>query len=132
MGIAYADSSALVKLIVAEDESAAVHRWFVEAPEIACSRVGLIEAVRAAGRRAHDAAHRDWVLAQPVVVELDATIAALAATVAPGTLRSMDAIHLATALALLPDLDAFVTYDDRLAAAARGLGLPVIRPGEEA
>lgn len=130
MGIAYADSSALVKLIVAEDESAAVQRWFVEAPQIACSRVGIIETARAAGRREHDAAHRDWVLAQPVVVELDATIAALAATVAPATLRSLDAIHLATALALLPDLDAFVTYDDRLAGAARALGLPVVRPGE--
>lgn len=129
MGVAYADSSALVKLVVAEDESAAVQRWFVEAPDIICSRVAIIETTRAAGRRDHDAAHRDWVLAQLVVVELDTTIAALAATVAPAGLRTLDAIHLATALALLPDLDAFVTYDDRLAEAARAIGLPVMRPG---
>ena len=129
MGVAYADSSALVKLVVAEDESAAVQRWFVEAPEITCSRVAIIETARAAGRRDHDTGHRDWVLAQLAVVELDTTIAALAATVGPAALRTLDAIHLATALALLPDLDAFVTYDDRLAEAARAMGLPVVRPG---
>jgi predicted nucleic acid-binding protein len=46
----------------------------------------------------------------------------------PAALRTLDAIHLATAMALAPGLDAFVTYDDRLAEAARALGLPVIRP----
>lgn len=126
--LAYADSSALVKLVVAEPESAAAHRWFVEADEVACSRVALVEVARAAGRGAHDAAHLDWVLAQPVVVELDPQIASLAASLAPPSLRTLDAIHLATALVLRPDLDAFVTYDDRLADAARGLGLPVVCP----
>ena len=51
-----------------------------------------------------------------------------AALVEPVALRTLDAIHLATALALVQELDAFVTYDDRLADAARTLGLPVIRP----
>ena len=50
------------------------------------------------------------------------------AAIGPPLLRTLDAIHLATALALVPDLDAFVTYDDRLAEAARALGLPVVRP----
>jgi predicted nucleic acid-binding protein len=45
----------------------------------------------------------------------------------PAALRTLDAIHLATALELGP-IDAFVTYDDRLAEAARGIGLPVVRP----
>ena len=61
--------------------------------------------------------------------EVDRTIAALAAALEPPhKLRTLDAIHLATALALRSELDAFVTYDDRLAEAARALGLPVVRP----
>ena len=47
---------------------------------------------------------------------------------ASSTQRTLDAIHLATAIALGPELDAFVTYDDRLADAARAVGLPVVRP----
>ena len=60
--------------------------------------------------------------------ELDDAIANVAAALRPPLLRTLDAIHLATALALLPELDAFVTYDDRLAEAARAIGLPVVRP----
>jgi uncharacterized protein len=128
MGVAYVDASAIVKLVVAEAESAALHRWFVEADELATSRIGVIETIRAARRVEHDEAQRERVLAMLAVVELDSSIARVAAAIAPGTLRTLDAIHLATALALLPDLDAFVTYDDRLADAARAIGLPVIRP----
>ena len=68
------------------------------------------------------------MLADVEVVDLDRAIAGVAATVGPPALRTLDAIHLATAIALLPDLDAFVTYDDRLAEAARAIGLPVVRP----
>lgn len=52
----------------------------------------------------------------------------MAATVGPSSLRTLDAIHLATALGLGAELDAFVTYDNRLAEAARSLGLPVVSP----
>jgi predicted nucleic acid-binding protein len=62
------------------------------------------------------------------VIDLDRAIAGVAATVGQPGLRTLDAIHLATAISLLPDLDAFVTYDDRLAQAARTIGLPVLRP----
>ena len=62
------------------------------------------------------------------VVELDAVIARAAAGLGPAALRTLDAIHLATARGLGAGLDAFVTYDDRLADAARSLGLPVVRP----
>lgn len=48
---------------------------------------------------------------------------------APTTLRSLDAIHLAAALDIRDDLAAFVTYDRRLFEAARGVGLPVRSPG---
>ncbi len=128
-GVTYADASALVKLILMEPESAAVHRWFTEAPHVATSRVGVVETVRAASRRPHDASHRARVLEEIEVYELDDAIAGVASTVGSPLLRTLDAIHIATALALLPDLDAFVTYDDRMAEAARALGLPVIRPG---
>jgi predicted nucleic acid-binding protein len=127
-GVAYADASALVKLIADEAESVAAYRWFVEAPRVATSRIGLVETVRAASRREHDRAHRDQVLAGVEVIDLVPGIAQVASTIEPPFLRTLDAIHLATALALVPDLDAFVTYDDRLAEAARALGLRVVRP----
>lgn len=58
----------------------------------------------------------------------DPAIARAAGDLAPFSLRTLDAIHLASALARGPELDAFLTYDDRLAEAARSLGLPVVRP----
>ena len=126
--LAYVDASALVKLVVDEPESAALHRWYVEAERLVTSRMGVVETVRASSRRPHDRARRNRVLTDLVVYEFDSAIAAVAAALEPPVLRTLDAIHLATALALVPDLDAFVTYDDRLAAAARALGLPVVRP----
>jgi predicted nucleic acid-binding protein len=126
-GVAYADASALVKLILLEAESGAVHRWFTEAPRIATSRVGVVETIRASSRRIHDVAHRDRVLEEVEIIDLGPAIATAAALHSP-LLRTLDAIHLATAMALMPDLDAFVTYDDRLAEAARAIGLPVVRP----
>lgn len=126
---AYLDASAIVKLVIAEPGSDHMHRWYVEARRVITSRVGMIETVRAASRTKVDATHLDRVLTDLEVVELDAATAGTAARAQPPTLRTLDAIHLATALALLPDLDAFVTYDDRLADAARAIGLPVVRPG---
>lgn len=128
-GIAYVDASALVKLVLVEPESPAVYRWFTEAPRIATSRLGVVETVRASSRREHDPAHRDQLLRDVEVIDLDPAIAGVAAAIAPPAIRTLDAIHLATALALMPELDAFVTYDDRLAEAARRIGLPVVRPG---
>lgn len=126
--LAYVDASAIVKLIVAEVESMAFLRWFVDADRVTTSTVGLIETRRAAARRAHEAAHREHILAEFEVLALSDDIAVRAATAEPSSLRALDAIHLASALALGPELDAFVTYDDRLADAARGVGLPVVRP----
>jgi predicted nucleic acid-binding protein len=63
-----------------------------------------------------------------VIVELDESMASIAATVEPSQLRSLDAIHLASALALGPDLETFVSYDARLADAARAAGLTVVAP----
>ena len=90
--------------------------------------MGVVETRRAAGRGLHDPAHLEAILLTVEVLELDPATAGTAATIGPRALRTLDAIHLAAALALIPDLDAFVTYDDRLAEAARNLGLPVLRP----
>jgi predicted nucleic acid-binding protein len=51
-----------------------------------------------------------------------------AARLAPAELRTLDAIHIASALSLGADLLAFVSYDDRQRAAARKVGLPLVRP----
>jgi uncharacterized protein len=126
--VSYVDASALVKLVLDEVESPALLRWYVEAERLVTSRVGVVETVRASSRRDHDAARRNRVLTDVEVYELDNSIANAAAVLPPPLLRTLDAIHLATAMALLPDLDAFVTYDDRLAEAARAIGLPVVRP----
>jgi predicted nucleic acid-binding protein len=127
-GRTYADASALVKLVVEEPESRAMNRWFTESDLVLTSRVGVVETIRASSRRVHDPAHRDVVLRDVQVIELDPAIAAVAASLQPTVVRTLDAIHIASALAVSGDLNAFVTYDDRMAEAARALGLPVVRP----
>ena len=127
-GLVYADASALVKLVIDEPESATMHRWFVEATRVLTSRIGVVETLRAASRRDHDPAHRDAVVRDVAVIELDRAISAAAGTLEPALLRTLDAIHVASAMTLMPELGAFVTFDDRMAEAARNLGLPVVRP----
>jgi predicted nucleic acid-binding protein len=61
-------------------------------------------------------------------VELDAEVAELAGTLEPSVLRGLDAVHLASALAVGADIGMFVTYDNRLAEAAGAAGLDVRAP----
>lgn len=128
MNLAYVDASALAKLILDEPGSAAMRRWYVEAERVACSVVGLIETRRAVARRDGDRSNLDLVLRSVVGLALDAIVIEAAAALRPASLRTLDAIHVASALAVAAELDAFVTYDDRLADAARAAGLLVIRP----
>jgi PIN domain. len=128
MTAAYVDASALTKLVLDEPESAAMRRWYVENNQVLCSRIGIVETRRAVGRFRHDPTHLDVIMRSVEVVELDADIAREAAGLGPATLKTLDAIHLATAVAIGAEIDAFVTYDDRLAIAARAAGLPVVRP----
>jgi predicted nucleic acid-binding protein len=126
--VAYVDASALVKLVVVEQGSVEMLRWYVESERVITSRIGVIETSRAAARRPHDREALQALLASVLVVELDQGVADMAATVGPTLLRALDAVHLASALSLGGELDAFVTYDDRLADAARAIGLPAVRP----
>ena len=128
MSLAYVDASALVKLILDEPDAAPMRRWYIESARVATSHVGAIETRRAVARKVDHADRIDAIFSSVVVIGLDPAMGRVAATLAPPTLRTLDAIHLATALSLASELDAFVTYDDRLADAARSLGLPVVRP----
>jgi hypothetical protein len=129
MSVAYVDASALTKLVLDEPDSVAMRRWYIESERVISSRVGLVETQRAVARQAHDPAHLHTVLSSIEVIEFDAHIARSAALVRPVGLKTLDSIHLASALALGGEVDAFVTYDLRLADAARAAGLSVVMPG---
>lgn len=127
----YLDSSALVKLVQAERESAALrrylrrHRALVKATS-ALARVEVVRAVAVGGATAVALARRQ--LARFHQLDLDRELLDRAAALpAAVLLGSLDAIHLASAQTL-PALQAVVTYDARMQAAAADLGLPVAAP----
>ena len=126
--VSYVDASAIVKLVIDEAESREMVRSYIESDRVVTSVVGVIETRRAVARRPHDAGHLAHVLDRLEVVALVADIAVRAERIQPATIRTLDAIHLATALTAAPGIHSFVTYDDRLAVAARALGLPVVSP----
>jgi hypothetical protein len=125
--IAYLDASAIVKLVRFEPESPGMLRWYQESERLVTNRIGLVESRRAAQRGHGDLARLAVVIDRLEVFELDAEIEHRASSIGPTSLRTLDATHLATALSI-PGLASFVTYDDRLAEAARNVGLPVVRP----
>jgi uncharacterized protein len=127
----YLDSAAVVKLVHAEAESQALRDWLSERAELGwiSSVVLEVESFRALARHSRAAVTRlHPVLDLIEIVELDPGIRMLAQAVAPATVRSLDAIHLATALRVRGQLTSFVTYDKRLADAAMVAGLPLDMP----
>jgi uncharacterized protein len=127
----YLDSAAVVKLAHAEAESPALRAWLDERAETGwvSSVLTEIESFRALARYAPDAVSRlPAVLDQIELIDLDPPIQVLAQTVRPATVRSLDAIHLGTALHARGTLTSFVTYDKRLLDAAAAAGLPVDSP----
>ena len=126
------DTSALVKLVLAEPESDALEDWLIARPgrpwmASDLCRVEFVRAVARATPNAVGAAHE--LLASLDLVPLGQTLLGKAAVLPPPSLRSLDAIHLASAAAVGPALEAFVVYDQRLVQAAVGAGLPVASPG---
>lgn len=126
--IAYLDSSALVKLVQLEPESKALASEVAQWPAHVTSVVGAVEVRRAARRSGADATRTDDVLARVSLLELDAGVCELAATLDPAELRTLDALHLASALSLEEELGAIVCYDERLARAAALEGVRVLAP----
>ncbi len=125
----YLDSSALVKLVVAEGESPALRRYLRTEPRrasCALAKVEVLRAVRPQGAPATTRARR--LLRRVDLVAVDDELLDSAAALDPGVLRSLDAIHLAAAQTLADELTAVVTYDERMRAAADLLGLPVAAP----
>jgi uncharacterized protein len=128
----YLDSSALVKLVQREAQSEALRRYLRahrgdERVASELVRVEVVRAVLTGGPAAVTHARRQ--LARLFLVVMDRDLLDQAATLAPATLlRSLDAIHLATAQLLAADLRALVTYDTRMAQAAVSLGLTVASP----
>lgn len=128
----YLDSSALVKLVQREAESDALRRYLSahRGDERVASELARVEVVRSVlGGGAPAVAHARRQLARLFLVVMDRDVLERAATLAPGTLlRSLDAIHLATAQLVGTELRALVTYDARLTLAATSLGLSVASP----
>lgn len=128
-GICYLDSSALVKMVIQEPETEPLLAFLRMQPRQVTSRLATVEVPRAVARRGPAGLQRAAdVLASLDLVELDGALALAAAAVEPVNLRTLDAIHIATALALRDDLVAVVSYDHRLVAAARAAGLQVVSP----
>jgi predicted nucleic acid-binding protein len=125
------DSSALTKLVVREPETAPLRAWLAAREEAAWSASSLtrVEVVRAVARSQATAvptARR--LLAGMDLVPITRDLLETAADLRPPSLRSLDALHLATALSLGSALDSLVVYDERLAQAATDAGLPVVAP----
>lgn len=127
----YLDSSALVKLALAEPESAALAGWLAERAEYALvsSALHRTEVLRAIWRSEPGALPRGQRIIRRVGrVALSHDVLDNAATLPPGRLGTAGAIHLASALAIKRDLVSFVAYDVPLLDAAREAGLPVDSP----
>ena len=131
MSLVYLDSSALVKLVVREPESVALLTFLREHGERASSTLALTEvprALRRAGFGRVEGRRARAVLGGVALVDADRHILLAAAALEPPTLRTLDAIHLATALTLGRDLAALVTYDRQLTEAAGRAQVEVAAP----
>jgi predicted nucleic acid-binding protein len=125
----YLDSSAIVKLAVAEPESAELVRYLRRRRPLVTSALARTEVARALLPLGPDAVRRGLdVLARLETVRINDRVLDAAGALLPAELRSLDAIHLATAQLLGTDLGRIVTYDDRMAEAADLLGRPVASP----
>jgi len=125
----YLDSSAIVKLAVAETESAALRRYLRRRAPLVVSALARTEVARAllplgpaAVQRGHD------VLNRLDLIRVSDRILSDAGSLLPAELRSLEAIHLATMRQLGASLRRLVTYDSRMTAAASALGITTVAP----
>ena len=125
--IAYLDSSAIVKLVVEEPETEALGSTLEAWSELATSRLARVEVPRALAAKGEAAveAGRE-VIDALLLVPLDDVVLDVAAALGPPVLRSLDAVHLASAISLGDDLGVLITYGERMLAAAGPVGVEVL------
>lgn len=118
-----------MKLAVVEQESEALQRALVAWPRRISSRLAVVELLRAVRRRdvSREALARE-LLARMSLVSISDRVLLAAAQLGPVGIRSLDAIHIATALRFGESLAAFVSYDARQLDAAATAGLPCVSP----
>jgi uncharacterized protein len=124
-------TSALAKLVAEEAETAALRRFLanVEPSSLVTSALTRAELLRAASRHSPDAVRMAReVLGGLGQVTITEALLDRAGCLAPPTLRTLDVIHLATALELGGELRALVAYDARLLDAAHHVAVPTVRP----
>ena len=127
--LTYLDSSALVKLVAVERESAALLRFLRRHPVRVSCALARTEVVRAVRHLGPDAVTRAREVVRRVdLIAVDDALLDAAAVLDPRVVRSLDAIHLAAASTVSAHLAALVTYDERMATAARLLGLAITAP----
>jgi len=131
--VCYCDSSALFKLFVDEPGSASLRRLLSGGVDLVSSTILRVEVLRALARRGgvDDSEPAEAFLDSMAFVVLSDSILRRAAALRPVALRTLDSLHLASALELSPPPDAFLCYDDRLGGAARQHGLRVLAPGDD-
>lgn len=125
----YVDSSAIVKLVVREPESAALRRYLRRRRPLVSSALARTEVARALLPLGPDVVVRGQrVLTRLDLARVNDRVLTAAGSMLPANIRSLDAIHLATAQQLGSDLARIVTYDERMSRAARTLGFAVAAP----
>jgi predicted nucleic acid-binding protein len=129
VGALYLDTSVLGRVLLDEPDTAAIRRELGRFERHISSRLTRVE-LRRLGLLKDMLEHVDELLAGSVLIPLDETILTAAETIAPSAVRTLDAIHLATAVRLAGagQLDALMTYDKQLAVGAREHGITVLSP----
>ncbi len=128
--IAYLDTSAFVKLLIEERESSALRRELSKWPDYASSTLLVTETLRSVRRSGNDL-HVELALKlldSVNLIKIDEMLVKQAGYINPPEVRSLDSIHLASALNLQLELGVFLVYDQRLKSAAEALSLPVASP----
>ncbi len=122
------DASAFVKLVLAEPETRAVAAALEGVERLIASEILEVEVLRATRRGGGDVGAARAQLAVVRLLPLSDRTRARASELTPVSIRSLDAIHIATALELGERLASLFTYDERMSVAAREAGLEVRAP----